>query len=328
MWLNEPRDLARTLICLFFTATPLWAKTPAAACRDTHYVMTQLPFLPEVISQSGLVAGTDEVSRPVAWQARSGVHELPVPKGFHSAEPVAITHSGKIIVDAFDAQHRKRGAFVYAGQSITPIAGEQTFAHGASPSGLVLGEWVPSGDPRAQAVYWSNNVPHGIESCCGGTLKAANRSGEMVGEAYDEQGQYHAFSWDPTRHTPRIIMPDRYNAGVAINDAGDILIQAGREVYLEQGGRLRKLELSATGVNTARAMNNCGFVVGGYGPDSDRYRGFIWSPAAGFQDLNSLIPAGAGWTIQDALAINDRGEIVGKAIRNRDEAGFLLRPFG
>jgi hypothetical protein len=121
-------------------------------------------------------------------------------------------------------------------------------------------------------------------------------------------------------------VPDRYSAAIAINDTGDILIQAGREAYLEQGGRLRKLDLATGGINTARSMNNCGFVVGGYGPDSDRYRGFLWSPTAGFQDLNSLIPPGSEWTIQDALAINDRGEIVGKTTHNRDEAGFLLSP--
>jgi len=326
MRLLEPAALARTLACLIFAATPLWAKTPAAACRNTRYAMVELSFLPEVISPSGLVAGTNEVSRPVVWQARAGVRELAVPEGFHSGEPVAITSSGQIIVDAFDAQHRNRAAFVYSGQSIRAIAGEQTFAHGASPSGLVLGEWVPRGEARAQPVYWSDNVPHTIELCCGGTLKAANRSGVMIGEAYDEHGQYHAFAWDKTGHAPRVIVPDRYSAAIAINDAGDILVQAGREVYLEQGGRLRKLALAPGGGNTARSMNNCGFVVGGYGPDSDHYRGFLWSPAAGFQDLNSLLPPGSPWTIQDALAINDRGEIVGKATRNRDEAGFLLRP--
>ena len=299
----------------------------ALACSVVaHYSMQQLPFLPEVISPSGVVAGTDELSRPVTWQARTGLRNLQFPKGFHSAEPVAITASGQILVDAFDAQHRNRGAFVYSGSSPAALAGEQTFVHGASPSGLVLGEWVPAGAARAQAVYWNNNAPHALDLCCGGTLKAANRAGVMIGEAYDELGQYHAFAWDSTRRAPRIIVPDRFSAAIAINDAGDILVQAGREVYLEQGGRPRKLALSAAQLNTARSMNNCSLVVGGYGPDSDRYHGFLWSPAGGFQDLNSLVSPGSGWTIQDALAINDRGEIVGKATRNRDEAGFLLTP--
>jgi uncharacterized membrane protein len=301
--------------------------TRALACSVVaHYSMQQLPFLPEVISPSGVVAGTDEVSRPIMWTARTGVRKLPVPKGFHSAEPVAITASGQIVVDAFDAQHRNRGAFVYSGSSPAALPGEQTFVHGASPSGLVLGEWVPAGEARAQAVYWSNNVPHVLELCCGGTLKAANRSGVMVGEAYDEQGQYHAFAWDGPLRKPRLIVPDRYSAAIAINNSGDILIQAGREVYLEHGGQLRALQLAPGTVNTARSMNNCGVIVGGYGPDSDRYRGFLWSATGGFHDVNSLIPPDSGWTIQDALAINDRGEIIGKSTRHREEAGFVLTP--
>jgi hypothetical protein len=337
MWLNEPvavvaHRVATALLTGVALAgpvlavTPLWAKAPADACLNTRYSMRQLPFLPTAISPAGLVAGTNEVSRPVVWQARTGTRELPVPEGFHSAEPVAVTTSGKVIVDAFDAQHRMRAAFVYSGRSILEVAGEQTFVHGASPSGLVLGESVPAGEARAQAVYWSNNVPHTLGLCCGGTLKAANRSGEMVGEAYDEQGRYQAFEWHLSRHEPRLIGTEHYSAAVAINDAGDILVQAGRAVYLEQAGRLRQLDLSAALVNTARSMNNCGFVVGGYGPDSDRNRGFLWTPRGGFQDLNPLIPPGSAWTIQDAFAINDRGQIVGRAVHNRDEAGFILTP--
>jgi len=54
--------------------------TRALACSVVaHYSMQQLPFLPEVISPSGVVAGTDEVSRPVMWTARTGVRKLPVP---------------------------------------------------------------------------------------------------------------------------------------------------------------------------------------------------------------------------------------------------------
>jgi len=337
MWLNEPAAAAVhraaavlltgvALACSVLAETPLWAKAPADACLNTRYSMRQLPFLPTVISQSALVAGTNEMSRPVVWQAQTGTRELPVPKGFKSAEPVAITRSGGIIVDAFDAQHRIRAAFVYSGRSIVAVAGEQTFVHGASPSGLVLGESVPAGAARAQAVYWSDNVPHTLGLCCGGTLKAGNRSGEMVGEAYDEQGRYQAFAWNPTRHEPRLIGTEHYSAAVAINDAGDILVQAGRAVFLEHGGRLRQLELSAAFINTARSMNNCGFVVGGYGPDSDRNRGFLWTPRGGFQDLNTLLPPDSTWTVQDALAINDRGQIVGRAVHNRDEAGFILTP--
>ena len=73
-------------------------------------------------------------------------------------------------------------------------------------------------------------------------------------------------------------------------------------------------------------MNDCGFLVGGYGTDSDHYHAFLWTQAGGFQDLNTLIPSNSGWTLEAALAINERGEIVGRGDFHRDDTGFLLIP--
>jgi hypothetical protein len=73
-------------------------------------------------------------------------------------------------------------------------------------------------------------------------------------------------------------------------------------------------------------MDNCDSVVGGYGPDYDHYRAFSWTPTAGFRDLNSLVPADSGWTLESATAINDRCEIVGRGVFHRDDRGFLLIP--
>ena len=73
-------------------------------------------------------------------------------------------------------------------------------------------------------------------------------------------------------------------------------------------------------------MNDCDVVVGGYGPDSDHYRAFVWSAAGGFRDLDSLVAADSGWTFESATAVNDRGEIVGEGVFHREETGFLLVP--
>ncbi len=74
-------------------------------------------------------------------------------------------------------------------------------------------------------------------------------------------------------------------------------------------------------------MNNCDVIVGGYGPFADKYRAFAWGRASGFQDLNSRIAPDSQWKLQSALAINDAGEIVGRAeFRGEDDHGFLLTP--
>jgi len=302
------------------------AKAPLRACRNTHYNVVELTFNPTVITSSGVVAGTTELHRAVVWRQGPGVQELSVPEGFHYTEPVAVLKSGDVVVNALDAETRKRGAFVYSERSAIPLVGNQTVAHGVGPSGTILGESVPDGKPTSDAVYWDHNQPRSIGLCCGGTIKAANTAGDMIGDAYDEQGRYHAFVWS-TVHGRRVVGPlDGYSSAVAINDAGRILLQVGSEAYVDEAGKLQRLDLSAKFYNSVRAMNNCDFVVGGSGPDSDHYRAFLWTATAGFQDLNSLIPRDSGWTLEAATAINDRGEIVGRGDFHNDERGFLLIP--
>src|SRR5262249_19462601 len=161
------------------------------------------------------------------------------PEGFHYTEPVGITKSGAVVINASDAQTRKRRAFVYSDGSVIAVLGNQTFAHGVSPSGVIVGEWVPEGKGRSDPVYWSNNVPHSLEFCCGGTIKASNKAAEMIGDAYDDQGRYHAFAWSRSRGQRTVGPPGRYGSAVAINNAGHILLQVGSEAYLEHAGDLR-----------------------------------------------------------------------------------------
>ena len=299
---------------------------PADACRRvTGYSVVDLPFIPKVITASGEVAGITELHRAVVWRRKSGLEELSIPEGFRFTEPVGITAAGDVVVNAFDAAGSRRGAFVYSHHSVIGLGGNQTWAHGIGATSTVVGEWVPEGKAATDAVYWSNAVPHSIGLCCGGTLKAINERGDMIGDAYDEQGHYHAFTWSLV-HGQRIIDPaDSYSSAVAINRAGHVLLQVGHDAYLDDTRHLQRLTLSEQ-FNSVQAMNDCDVVVGGYGPESERYRAFSWSAAEGFRDLNSLIPRDSGWKLQSATAINDRGEIVGRGEFDRDDRGFLLIP--
>jgi uncharacterized membrane protein len=288
--------------------------------------VVELPFIPSVISSSGAVAGITEVRRAVLWRRKSGVQELSVPDGFHYTEPAAITESGDVVVNALDAGARKHQAFVYSRRSRMVLVGNQTLAHGIGPSGIIVGEWVPDGKTTTDGVYWENNVPRSVGLCCGGTIKAVNKMGDMIGDAYDEQGHYHAFTWSTSNGQRTIGPSDRYSSAIALNDAGHIVIQSGRDVYLYETGNQRRLDLSPKFYSRPQAMNNCDFVVGGYGPNSDKYRAFLWNSTAGFRDLNSLIPRESGWKLKSATAINDRGEIVGQGDFHHDDRGFLLIP--
>ncbi len=54
------------------------------------------------------------------------------------------------------------------------------------------------------------------------------------------------------------------------------------------------------------------------------YHAVIYSNGK-LQDLNKTT-AGSGWTLIEADAINDAGQIVGTALKGSEEHGFLLTP--
>jgi probable HAF family extracellular repeat protein len=287
----------------------------------------ELPFLPKLITASGVVAGTNETRRAVVWRQAGGLESLSVPEGFHYTDPVGFTKSGDVIVNAMDIQSKKRRAFFYSKQSMLALTGNQTWAHASDPSGIIVGEWVLEGSARTEPVYWDQEKrPHSIKMCCGGVITGVNKAGDMIGNAYDNQGRYHAFVWSPSQGQRTLGPIEDFSSALAINAAGHILFTAGKETYLVRDGRSQPLKLSPKLDNSAQAINNCDFVVGGFGPFSDSYRAFLWTEKAGFHDLNSFIPHDLGWTLEIAAAINDRGEIVGQGELHGDDRGFLLIP--
>ena len=61
-----------------------------------------------------------------------------------------------------------------------------------------------------------------------------------------------------------------------------------------------------------------------FGPDM--LRGYEEVGGGVMSDLNALIPAGSGWTLENANAINDAGQIVGSGLRGGKLRAFLLTP--
>jgi probable HAF family extracellular repeat protein len=81
----------------------------------------------------------------------------------------------------------------------------------------------------------------------------------------------------------------------------------------------------------ARGLNDLGHVVGSATDDIDSDRGlaFLWTPELGMRDLNDLVDASAaGWTLTEAWAINNAGQIVGFGQHGGDltRVPFLLTP--
>jgi probable HAF family extracellular repeat protein len=78
----------------------------------------------------------------------------------------------------------------------------------------------------------------------------------------------------------------------------------------------------------AFGLNNQGQVVGRSGTACNSTGAALWQNGV-VTDLNAVIPAGSGWFLDHAFAINDRGQITGSgALPDGSEHAFLLTPVG
>ena len=114
----------------------------------------------------------------------------------------------------------------------------------------------------------------------------------------------------------------------AINDAGLIAGQTFDPlgIVLWDGVSWQPVATPALVEPEIHDMNDCGQIVGAHHPEVFfKPHAFLIAGGVGV-DLNSQIPAGSGWRLGTATAINDAGEIAGVGHHNGRQHAFLLVP--
>jgi probable HAF family extracellular repeat protein len=152
-----------------------------------------------------------------------------------------------------------------------------------------------------------------------------NNNHQIVGGSDNAQGYVHAVLWSNATITDLGTLGGTQSAAYAINNLGQVTGWAhtaseATHVFLYSGGTMT--DLGTFGLDpVGEAINNHGVIVGQSGAGA-----WIWSGGT-FQNLNSLIPPGSGFTLDNATAINDNGQIVANG-RNSvgQEHTFLLTP--
>lgn len=143
---------------------------------------------------------------------------------------------------------------------------------------------------------------------------AINNLGQVIGYGGLADGNERAFVWDEAagmRELPTIAGGS--TRAVAINDLGQVL---GSEIGV--GGVIWDLNTATQRVVPGGSdLNNVGQTVGGTS---------IWDETNGRRLLSGLIPAGTGWQLEFAFAINDGGDIVGYGLLDDEVRGFLMTP--
>lgn len=117
---------------------------------------------------------------------------------------------------------------------------------------------------------------------------AINDLGEIVGVACGPGGQSHAVLWSSSSSTP--------------TDLGTL------------GGSY----------SAAYDINTNGQIVGYVTASSGGFRAFLYENAS-MTDMNNLIASGSGWELSWALAINNKGMILGSGVLNGQSEPFLYQ---
>ena len=171
-----------------------------------------------------------------------------------------------------------------------------------------------------------------------GEPQGLNNLGQVVGLSYLAGNlTYHPFLWDKRSHSPLSDLGTfGGDNGLAnwINDRGEVAGSAdfsGNQIhhaFLWKKGVMTDLGTVGTDAcSRASAINSEGQIVGGSSDCSTFLHAYLWEDGGPMVDLNTLVAAGSGLTLTEALFINDSGEIVGNGVlSNGDTHAFVLIP--
>jgi probable HAF family extracellular repeat protein len=233
-------------------------------------------------------------------------------------------------------------------QDLGTLGGVYSGANGINSSGQVVGfaGYSSSTWQLQHAFLWtSSGGMKDLGSLPGYSISAAtaiSASGTVVGYSYSTQDLTdHAFVWsNGTMQALPSLSGQSGCAATAINSAGVAVgyseLAEGDNQYNDEAvlwtgnGTVQDLgHLPGTLSSIAYDINDLGEVVGSSNDAGGiPFHAFLWSSGDGMQDLASVLDSsGNGWTLIEAAAINNEGQIVGYGRNpgNYNEA-FLLTP--
>jgi probable HAF family extracellular repeat protein len=317
----------------------LWLCASASQSTAQTYTITDLGTLPGnsvskayALNDAGEAAGVSETpTAAIATMFRGGKATSISTLGSSVSVANAINGSGEIAGwnsynsnVTFDPQ-----AFIYSNGSMQNINSPALFpsgteANGINNSGEVVGTGYLSSSTFHAFLYSGGKMKDlGPSGAFQASAYAINTSGQIVGSYLLNSGASGTFLY--TNGTMTTIPNPAGSSealGVAINDNGEIV----GELYPTAGGsHAAKFSngvwtdlgnLPGAQGSEATAINSSGEIVGTavfppiYKPfRAGKHVPFI-TTAGGLVNLNTLIPAGSGFTLTDAVGINDSGQIL------------------
>jgi probable HAF family extracellular repeat protein len=226
---------------------------------------------------------------------------------------------------------------------LASFGGQYTLCWSINSAGQIVGESQTSAGPR-HAFSWKdlnhNNhndpgemVDLGIMIAGGESFaRDVNDAGVIVGMAdvvaFDNWKDVMRWGSDAAPAQNLNLRGDAHANAAAVNGAGVIVGNYDphggnwRGFAWSDGGGFVDLGFSKGSTSVgAEGINSAGQVVGYTGANA-----FIWSSTGGLKDLNTMIDPASGWRLDAAFAINDAGQILGRAQVGTAYRAFLLTP--
>lgn len=294
------------------------------------------------INDSGQVVGMSRLANSTADAFVWTQGQLSAPMQFISSSASAINDSGQIVGVANTASGRS--APIVAGYEI----GYTGAATAISNNGVAVGVYNP-GYGENHAALWNtktwnpnNTLPQDLGTLPGSPYfqsqaNGVNDQGLVVGwsDTLPNPYQYreHAVSWqNGTIKDLGVLGDSSGSAGssqaLGVNNQGQIVgkstnVNGSWSAVIWQDGQIQDLGgLDGATFSQANKINSLGQIVGNSGDHA-----ILWSDGK-VLDLNNLVPGLSGWTLEDAVDINDQGQIAVNAINvgGSIREAFLLTP--
>ena len=322
--------------------------TTAASAAAPSYDIIDLGPLPRVaddvavsLNASGQISYWVETAGGTAQAAlwiHSRVQFLGSLAGCPNSIPHAVNDQGEVVgwvntsANPVDSRSTTR-AFVFRHgqmQALGTLGGRDSRALGINHKGQIVGS-SDRADGMRHAFLFDGHTFTDLGTLPGGSFSqanAVNAAGHAAGVASRGPAVKHAVLWRDGRLTDLGTLPHgTASSAQAINAkdqvAGYSETPDGYHAFLVTQGRMQDLGTLGEEPSAACGMNDLGAVVGSSGVSASARHAFLWQKGR-MADLNTRIAPDSGWTLIQAYAINNAGQIVCAGHRDREAAHVLL----
>jgi len=321
-----------------------WTITDLGSLDARTSYATDINNSGQVVGYSTHAGGGLYEHHAVLW-AGGTMTDLGVLGGGDWAQARAINESGQVAGYSRVAPLPNWHPFMWQGGVLSDVGsagGSQTAAYDINGAG-----WIVGSDNSIGAYYRDGTTFHDLDSPMPAgwvglyEARGINDVGQVVGYGRTTAGDNRAFLYDIGSGTgidlgtlgasSRATAISNSGRVVGWSETGDVFGDDENPVvhaFVWYDGLMTDLGTLGGGEGMALGVNETGQVVGKASltaEGEDPLYAFLWENGQ-MTNLNDLLPAGSGWVLREATAINDLGQIVGYGTLNGVDRAFLLVP--